>query len=73
MTNYIDKEIFEKTYALNEDRFINQRKTNALWKLSLGYTGMKVTSSTNGTVTIRGYVTPDERIKLESDINRILS
>lgn len=73
MTNYIDKEIFEKTYALNENRFINQKKVDSLLKLSLDYTGMKVTSSTNGTVTIRGYVTPDERIKLESDISRILS
>lgn len=73
MTNYVDKVDFRETYALSSDRYANQVKADSIWRASLDHPNMRVTASTAGTISVQGYVTPDEKKEFSGKIKRILN
>ena len=65
-------EYFDETYTVLDDAANQQRKFGEIWKMSLRYDDMIVTSCDRGTCRVRGFITPSARAVIERDIAKIL-
>ena len=66
-------EYFDETYAVLDDAANQQRKFGEIWKMSLRYDDMIVTSCDKGTCRVRGFIVPGARAIIERDIEKILN
>ena len=65
-------EYFDETYTVLDDTANRQRKFGEIWKMSLRYEDMIVTTCVNGTCRVRGFIVPSAREVIERDIAKIL-
>ena len=66
-------EYFDETYTVLDDAANQQRKFGEIWKMSLRYDDMIVTSCDRGTCRVRGFIVPGARAVIRRDIEKILS
>ena len=66
-------EYFVETYTVLDDAANQQRKFGEIWKMSLRYDDMIVTSCDRGTCRVRGFIVPGARAVIERDIEKILN
>ena len=66
-------EYFDETYTVLDDAANQQRKFGEIWKMSLRYDDMIVTSCDRGTCRVRGFIVPGARAVIERDIEKILN
>ena len=66
-------EYFDVTYTVNDDAANQRRKFDEIWRVSLRYEDMIVTTSANGACRIRGFIIPSARAVIERDIAKILN
>ena len=66
-------EYFDETYTVLDDAANQQRKFGEIWKMSLRYDDMIVTSCDKGTCRVRGFIVPGARAIIERDIEKILN
>ena len=65
-------EYFDETYKVIDDAANQKRKFDEIWKMSLRYDDMIVTTSNKGTCRVRGFIIPSARAVIERDIAKIL-
>ena len=65
-------EYFDETYTVLDDAANQQRKFGEIWKMSLRYDDMIVTSCDRGTCRVRGFIVPSARAVIERDMAKIL-
>ena len=65
-------EYFDETYTVLDDAANQRRKFGEIWKMSLRYDDMIVTSCDRGTCRVRGFIAPSARAVIERDIAKIL-
>ena len=70
--HFDEMEYFDETYAVNGDASNQRRKFDEIWRMSLRYDDMIVTTCTKGTCRVRGFIVPCERAVIECDIEKIL-
>ena len=66
-------EYFDETYTVNDDAANQKRKFDEIWKVSLRYDDMIVTTCDRGTCRVRGFIVPSARAVIERDIEKILN
>ena len=66
-------EYFDETYIVNDDAANQKRKFDEIWKVSLRYDDMIVTTCDRGTCLVRGFIVPGARAVIERDIAKILN
>lgn len=66
-------EYFDETYTVNDDAANQKRKFDEIWKVSLRYDDMIVTTCDRGTCRVRGFIVPGARAVIERDIEKILN
>ena len=71
--HFDEMEYFDETYAVNDDAANQKRKFDEIWRVSLRYEDMIVTTCANGTCRIRGFTIPSARAVIERDIAKILN
>ena len=71
--NFDEMEYFDETYEVIDDVANQKRKFDEIWKMSLRYEDMIVTTCTNGTCRVRGFIVPGARAVIERDIAKILN
>ena len=69
--HFDEMEYFDETYLINYDEN-QERKFDEVWRVSLRYEDMIVTTCVNGTCRVRGFILPSERAVIERDIEEIL-
>jgi len=70
--HFDEMEYFDETYTIHDEAVITRRKFDEIWQVSLRYEDMIVTTCTNGTCRVRGFIAPSERTVIERDIEKIL-
>ena len=70
--NFDEMEYFDEVYPVIDDSANQKRKFDEIWKMSLRYEDMIVTTCTNGTCRVRGFIVPSARAVIEHDISKIL-
>ena len=65
-------EYFDETYTVTDDLANQKRKFDEIWKMSLRYEDMIVTTCDKGTCRVRGFIVPSARAVIEHDIAKIL-
>lgn len=64
---------FDETYEVIDDLANQKRKFDGIWKMSLRYNDMIVTTCDKGTCRVRGFIVPSARAVIENDIAKILN
>ena len=70
--HFDEMEYFDETYTVNDDAANQKRKFDEIWRVSLRYEDMIVTTCTNGSCRVRGFIVPSARAVIERDIAKIL-
>ena len=70
--NFDEMEYFDEVYPVIDDSANQKRKFDEIWKMSLRYDDMIVTTSDRGTCRVRGFIVPSARAVIERDISKIL-
>ena len=70
--NFDEMEYFDEVYPVIDDSANQKRKFDEIWKMSLRYDDMIVTTSDRGTCRGRGFIVPSARAVIERDISKIL-
>ena len=70
--NFDEMEYFDEVYPVIDDSANQKRKFDEIWKMSLRYDDMIVTSCDRGTCRVRGFIVPSARAVIERDIAKIL-
>ena len=70
--NFDEMEYFDETYTVLDDLANQKRKFDGIWKMSLRYDDMIVTTCDRGTCRVRGFIVPSARAVIEHDIEKIL-
>ena len=70
--NFDEMEYFDETYTVLDDLANQKRKFDGIWKMSLRYDDMIVTTCNRGTCRVRGFIVPSARAVIERDIEKIL-
>ena len=70
--NFDEMEYFDEVYPVIDDSANQKRKFDEIWKMSLRYDNMIVTTSDRGTCRVRGFIVPSARAVIERDISKIL-
>jgi superfamily I DNA and RNA helicase len=65
-------EYFDETYEVVDDSANQKRKFDEIWRMSLRYDDMIVTTCDKGTCRVRGFIVPSARAVIEHDIAKIL-
>ena len=71
--HFDEMEYFDETYAVTDDAANQKRKFDEIWKMSLRYEDMIVTTCDKGTCRVRGFIVPSARAVIEHDIAKILN
>ena len=71
--NFDEMEYFDETYEVTGDLANQKRKSDEIWKMSLRYDDMIVTTCDRGTCRVRGFIVPSARAVIERDIAKILN
>ena len=71
--NFDEMEYFDETYEVIDDLTNQKRKFDEIWKMSLRYDDMIVTTCDKGTCRVRGFIVPSARAVIERDIAKILN
>ena len=71
--NFDEMEYFDETYEVIDDLANQKRKFYEIWKVSLRYEDMIVTTCDKGTCRVRGFIVPSARAVIERDIAKILN
>ena len=71
--NFDEMEYFDEVYPVIDDSANQKRKFDEIWKMSLRYDDMIVTSCDRGTCRVRGFIVPGARAVIERDIEKILN
>ena len=71
--NFDEMEYFDETYTALDDVANQKRKFGEIWKMSLHYDDMIVTTCDRGTCRVRGFIVPGARAVIERDIAKILN
>ena len=71
--NFDEMEYFDETYEVIGDLANQKRKSDEIWKMSLRYDDMIVTTCDKGTCRVRGFIVPSARAVIERDIAKILN
>ena len=71
--NFDEMEYFDETYEVIGDLANQKRKSDEIWKMSLRYDDMIVTTCDKGTCRVRGFIVPSARAVIEHDIAKILN
>ena len=70
--HFDEMEYFDETYTINDDAANQKRKFDEIWRVSLRYEDMIVTTCANGSCRVRGFIVPSARAVIERDIEKIL-
>ena len=70
--NFDEMEYFDETYTVLDGLANQKRKFDGIWKMSLRYDDMIVTTCDRGTCRVRGFIVPSVRAVIEHDIEKIL-
>ena len=70
--HFDEMEYFDETYTVLDDVANQKRKFGEIWKMSLRYDDMIVTTCDRGTCRVRGFIVPSARAVIEHDIEKIL-
>ena len=70
--HFDEMEYFDETYIIYDDAAIQKRKFDEIWRVSLRYEDMMVTTCASGTCRVRGFIAPSARAVIEHDIEKIL-
>ena len=70
--NFDEMEYFDETYTILDGLANQKRKFDEIWKMSLRYDDMIVTTCDRGTCRVRGFIIPSARAVIEHDIEKIL-
>ena len=70
--NFDEMEYFDEVYPVIDDSANQKRKFDEIWKMSLRYDDMIVTTCDRGTCRVRGFIVPSARAVIERDISKIL-
>lgn len=70
--HFDEMEYFDETYTVNDDAANQKRKFDEIWRVSLRYEDMIVTTCNKGTCRVRGFIVPSAREVIERDIAKIL-
>jgi len=71
--HFDEMEYFDETYEVIDDLANQKRKFDEIWKVSLRYEDMIVTTCVNGSCRVRGFIVPSAREVIERDIAKILN
>ena len=71
--HFDEMEYFDETYTVNDDAVNQKRKFDEIWKVSLRYDDMIVTTCDRGICRVRGFIAPSARAVIERDIEKILN
>ena len=71
--HFDEMEYFDEVYPVIDDSANQKRKFDEIWKMSLRYDDMIVTTCTNGTCRVRGFIVSSARAVIERDIAKILN
>ena len=71
--HFDEMEYFDETYSVIDDVANQKRKFDEIWKMSLRYEDMIVTTCDKGTCRVRGFIVPSARAVIEHDIAKILN
>lgn len=71
--HFDEMEYFDETYIVNDDATNQKRKFDEIWRVSLRYEDMIVTTCASGTCRVRGFIVPSARAVIERDIKKILN
>ena len=70
--HFDEMEYFDETYMVLDDLANQKRKFDEIWKMSLRYDDMIVTTCNKGTCRVRGFIVPSAREVIARDIEKIL-